>query len=284
MALPASRQPITRECRRGFRKGQCILSNVGRPVIATANPAGADDVGPTADTPWEAGVDAVNCAMDAEQGEEAVKQHHAVTGRRGGGGVRWQAAVLLALAGGALSGCPKDPVGPDYYLIVNVASDQPESAALGTLVVVQAKGVEQGGRLRIRTLGGTHRDATDERPRHESCDALARGKETHYFVVQPEDVEAWFFVELLAPGEASDPEALGDGGSGAVPPGLLAACPGAPLADAVKAITVIRTNSSQGGVDGGPQGGSAGAGGHGGAADGGAAGAAGQTGGTGGAA
>lgn len=114
----------------------------------------------------------------------------------------WIACVAMTL-----TACDEDVASdtPPQYLIVQRAQSQPSEqsdAALdyGLLMVIQASG---GDRLRVRTLGATHRLTTTDPLTDFSC--LDVPASPLFVQVLPVEEESLVFVDLLAAtGEPTD--------------------------------------------------------------------------------
>lgn len=90
---------------------------------------------------------------------------------------------------------------PSHYLIARLAEQQPESADLGRIVVVDSKG---GTGLRFHTRGGGHILPGTEPEANMSCMAPPDGR--FRFLVIPEKEEALVTIELMDAGDDAAPE------------------------------------------------------------------------------
>lgn len=165
----------------------------------------------------------------------------------------------LLLLGAVAVHCGPEDATSAAYLIVTIAERQPETPALGTVIVVQQQG---GSFLRIKTSAGTHSLSSDDAGaagRTVSCIAAPGSGKRLLFNVAPAEAEASLYVDLLgapaSPAETAAPD-----------------CSGAVLDSAFIAVTTVRQNQASGsgqaggGGGGGGGGSTTGAGGTGGAA------------------
>lgn len=137
-----------------------------------------------------------------------------------------QVALLTLLLLAACSSTDPDEEKDQVALIAQPAGDQPESDALGVVMVVQAKG---GDRLRVRTTAGMHRRTVDEKLVPTSCITLPKSElTTLYFTVLPDDGESLLFVDLVDSTKPGDPPVDADT--------LLETCPGKTLLGRIVAV------------------------------------------------
>lgn len=160
---------------------------------------------------------------------------------------------LTAVVSMFLWSCDKNAVVKSY-LIVAPAERQPETPALGTLVMVQQHG---GAELQFRVKAGKielSTDASDSSGTGEACVAVPPDDVPLYVNIVPKDVEAELFVDLLGPQQ----------------PGTNKPCSGSSLQHQALPITTERENPTSAGDEGGGgaggMGGAGGVGGMGGAA------------------